>query len=295
MTVLDTLLSPIRGKTPIVSVVRLSGVIRTGSRFSPGLSLGGLEDPLSAAFGNKRAKAVALLINSPGGSPVQSDLIAIRIRALAKENKKPVVAFVEDVAASGGYWLALAADEIFANPSSIIGSIGVISAGFGFQDAIEKIGIERRVHTSGRRKSLLDPFRSEVEEDVAYLKEIQAEIHGGFRDWVVSRRGDKLRQDEDPDLFEGKFWTGGRAAELGLVDGLGDLRGVMRSRFGDKTRFQVYGERRSLAQRLGMARAFGPSDLSDAATGMATGAATGAVGGLLEVVEDRAHWSRFGL
>jgi signal peptide peptidase SppA len=287
MTVLETLFSPIRGKTPIVSVVRLSGVIRTGSRFSPGLSLGGLADPLGAAFKNKRAKAVALLINSPGGSPVQSDLIAIRIRALAKEHKKPVVAFVEDVAASGGYWLALAADEIFANPSSIIGSIGVISAGFGFQDAIEKLGVERRVHTSGRRKSLLDPFRSEVEEDVAYLKEIQTEIHNGFRDWVVSRRGDKLRQDQDADLFEGKFWTGGRAVELGLVDGIGDLRGVMRSRFGDKTRFQVYGERRSLAQRLGMARAFGPPDLSEVASG--------AAGGMLEVVEDRAHWSRFGL
>ena len=194
------------------------------------------------------------------------------------------------MAASGGYWLALAADEIFVNPASIIGSIGVISAGFGFQDAIERIGVERRVHTSGSRKSLLDPFQAENEDDVAYLKEIQSEIHGGFRKWVEERRAGKLKTELEPDLFEGKFWTGARGVELGLADGIGDLRSVMRGRFGEKTQFRVLGERQGLLKRLGIGSSINSSQ------GSMGGEIASALGdGILETAESRALWARFGL
>src|SRR5216684_4261333 len=194
-------------RTPIVPVVRLSGVIVAGGRFGArGLSLDAVSSLLSKAFGVKGAKAVALAINSPGGSPVQSALIATRIRLLATEKNIPVIAFVEDVAASGGYWLACAADEIVADPASIVGSIGVISAGFGFQDFLARYGVERRVHTSGERKAMLDPFRPENPEDIARLKGLQGEIHDGFKDWVRQRRGTKLKGDEAM-LFSGEFWT----------------------------------------------------------------------------------------
>lgn len=290
MKIIDTLLSPIRGRPPVVSVVRLDGIIKGNDRFSRSINLASVAGRLEAAFKMRHSQAVALLVNSPGGSPVQSDLIAGRIRALAKEHDKPVVAFVEDVAASGGYWLALAADEIFVTPASIIGSIGVISAGFGFQDAIERIGVERRVHTSGTRKSLLDPFQAENQDDVAYLEEIQSEIHAGFRKWVEERRGGKLKTELEPELFEGKFWTGARGVELGLADGIGDLRSVMRGRFGEKTRFRVLEERQGLLKRLGIG-----SSVRGSQGSMSGEIAAGLGEGMLETVESRALWARFGL
>lgn len=263
---------------PVVPVIRLSGVIASsGLLGSRGLSIETVAPLLSRAFGQRGAKAVALSINSPGGSPVQSSLIAQRIRLLAIEKKLPVIAFVEDVAASGGYWLACAADEVVADPSSIVGSIGVISAGFGFQDLIARMGVERRVHTSGERKSMLDPFRAEKEEDVARLKALQAEIHEGFKDWVRQRRGGKLKGDETT-LFSGEFWTGRRGLDLGLVDSLGELRTVLQARFGEKVHLPVVTQRRSLMQRLGFGarlEELGPSTLA--------------------AIEERQHWQRFGL
>src|SRR3954471_14629813 len=228
----------------LVPAVRLAGVIGSVGLGGRGMTLAGLERALDAAFGHKHARAVALLINSPGGSPVQSALIAGRIRSLAEEKKLSVLAFVEDVAASGGYWLACAADEIYADPSSIIGSIGVVSAGFGFQDLIARYGIERRVHTSGKRKAMLDPFQPENDDDIVRLKAIQSEIHEAFKNMVRTRRADRLNGG-DEDLFTGEIWTGARARELGLVDGLGDLRSVMRGRFGEKVKLRlVQGDRR---------------------------------------------------
>ena len=285
----NRILDPIRGRPPIVNVVRMNGIIMSGGRFNRGLSLQTLAGPLEAAFKPKNVTAVALSINSPGGSPVQSDLIGARVRDLAAEYEKPVIAFVEDVAASGGYWLACAADEIYVNPSSIVGSIGVISSGFGFQDAIEKLGVERRVHTAGTRKSLLDPFRDENPEDVAHLKSVQIEIHDAFKAWVESRRGSKLKPEKDNDLFEGKFWTGTTAVELGLADGLGDLRRILSDRYGKKTRFNVLGQRRSLAQKLGFASA--PAGLPTIGADITAGLPDA----IVSTLEERAVWSRYGL
>lgn len=263
---------------PVVPVIRLSGVIASGGLLgSRGLSIETVAPLLARAFSQRGAKAVALSINSPGGSPVQSALIAQRIRLLATERKLPVIAFVEDVAASGGYWLACAADEVVADPSSIVGSIGVISAGFGFQDLIARIGVERRVHTSGERKSMLDPFRPEKDEDITRLKALQAEIHEGFKDWVRQRRASKLKGDEAT-LFSGEFWTGRRGLELGLVDSLGELRTVLQARFGDRVHLPLVTQRRSLMQRLGLGARLdeiGPSTLA--------------------AIEERQHWQRFGL
>lgn len=263
---------------PIVPVVRLSGVIATGGLLgSRGLSIESVAPLLARAFGQRGAKAVALVINSPGGSPVQSALIAKRIRLLATEKKLPVIAFVEDVAASGGYWLACAADEIVADGASIVGSIGVVSAGFGFQDLIAKLGIERRVHTSGENKSMLDPFRDEKPEDVERLKRLQAEIHDGFKAWVRERRGARLR-GEDSLLFTGEFWTAKRGLELGLVDSLGELRTVLQARYGDKVRLPVVAARRRFLSRFGLGSGIemiGPATLA--------------------ALEERAHWQRFGL
>src|SRR5229473_645427 len=205
-------------RRPAVPVVRLSGVIAAGGMLgSRGLSIESVAPLLARAFSLRGAKAVALALNSPGGSPVQSALIAQRIRLLAAEKKLPVIAFVEDVAASGGYWLACAADEIIADPASIVGSIGVVSASFGFQDLIARIGVERRVHTSGERKAMLDPFRPEDPNDVERLKALQTEIHGDFKTWVRERRGLRLKGSDDT-LFSGEFWTGRRALEFGLID-----------------------------------------------------------------------------
>jgi signal peptide peptidase SppA len=226
--------------------------------------------------------ALALQVNSPGGSPVQSALIAKRIRNLAKENDLPVFAFVEDVAASGGYWLACAADEIYAERSSIVGSIGVVSAGFGFEEAIKKIGVERRLYHQGRNKAMLDPFKPEDPEDVERLYAIQKDIHETFIDHVKDRRGKRLK-GEDDDLFNGDIWTGQRALELGLIDGIGDLRSVMRDRFGEKVQLRVVGGERSwLKRRLGL-------------TGRPIVEPEVLVSGALAAIEERALWSRFGL
>jgi signal peptide peptidase SppA len=276
-----------RKPPPTVSVIRLSGIIGSGGALRPGITLSALAPVIERAFAVPGQQAVALQINSPGGSPVQSALVAGRIRQLADEKKVPVFAFAEDVAASGGYWLACAADEIYADPSSIIGSIGVVSAGFGFQDLIARYGIERRVHTSGARKAMLDPFQPENDEDVVRLKAIQAEIHDAFKSMVRGRRGERLN-GTDEDLFTGEFWTGARAQELGLIDGLGDLRTVMRGRFGEKVRLRlVHGERRWWRGRIRTGAALPPM----IPTGLADDFAHAVIG----AVEERAMWSRFGL
>lgn len=264
-----------------VPVLRLQGAIGMASPLRPGLSLATaapLIDKLFAFDG----PAVALVVNSPGGSPVQSRLIHDRIRQLAGEKKKEVLVFVEDVAASGGYMLALAGDEIIADESSIVGSIGVVSASFGFAEAIARLGIERRVHTAGENKAILDPFRPEREEDVRHLKAIQQEVHESFIALVRRRRGDVL--SETPDLFSGLFWTGTTSRDLGLVDRIGDIRSVLRERFGESVRMRLIGAPRSLfARRQGVGVAVG--------AGLAQGWADEAIGAL----EQRALWARFGL
>jgi len=267
---------------PAVPVVRLSGVIAaSGLLGSRGLSIESVAPLLARAFGLRGAKAVALAINSPGGSPVQSALIAQRIRLLATEKNLPVIAFVEDVAASGGYWLACAADEIVADPASIVGSIGVISAGFGFQDFLARFGVERRVHTSGERKSMLDPFRPENPDDIERLKRLQGEIHDGFKDWVRQRRGGKLKGDEAT-LFSGEFWTGKRGLDMGVVDSLGELRAVLQARYGAKVHLPVIAPRRRLLQRFGLGSGLGGrvEEMGPA---------------MMAALEERAHWQRFGL
>jgi signal peptide peptidase SppA len=280
---------------PVVPVVRLSGVIAaSGLLGSRALSIDSVAPLLRRAFDMRHAKAVALAINSPGGSPVQSALIGQRIRLLARERDLKVIAFVEDVAASGGYWLACAADEIIADPHSIVGSIGVISAGFGFQDLIARIGVERRVHTSGPRKSMLDPFRPERPEDVERLARLQAEIHDGFKDWVRERRRGKLAGD-DALLFSGEFWTGRRGLELGLVDGLGELRGTLQARYGDKVHLPVIGPRRRLLSRLGLGPTPGIETAGIETAGIETAGIERLALGALAGLEERLHWQRFGL
>ena len=276
MLSLPNILRPWR-RPPLVPAVRLSGVIGSIGLAGRGMTLAGLERALDAAFGHKHARAVALLINSPGGSPVQSALIASRIRSLAEDKGLPVLAFVEDVAASGGYWLACAADEIFADPSSIVGSIGVVSAGFGFTEAIGRLGIERRVHATGERKALLDPFRPEQGGDVALLKEIQAEILARFIAHVRGRRGDRLR-GADAELFDGRVWSGDAALRQGLIDGLGEARATVRARFGKETRLVLANPKRGWLRRL----RFG-------------GGAAHMADDLIAALEARAHWQRFGL
>jgi signal peptide peptidase SppA len=248
---------------PVVPVVRLSGTIGKLSRFQSGLTLGSVAPLLKKAFAVK-APAVALVIDSPGGSPVQSHLIYKRIRTLAMEEDRPVIAFVEDVCASGGYMIACAADEIVVDPASLVGSIGVVSAGFGFVEAMHKLGIERRVYTSGESKVILDPFQPEKPEDVARLKAIQEEVHDLFIDLVRSRRGDVLAKD-NPDIFSGMFWSGKTAVSLGLADRTGDLRAVLRERFGADVRLKLFSGERGFPFRRGsgMAGALG-AGLADA-------------------------------
>lgn len=268
----------------VVPVVRLSGVIGTVSPLRTGMTLGGVAPQLARAFAMKQAPAVAILINSPGGSPVQSHLIFKRIRALAEENKKEVIVGVEDVAASGGYLIALAGDVVIADQSSVVGSIGVVSAGFGFEKLIDKIGVERRVYTAGESKAMLDPFRPEKESDVQHLKSLQRDVHDMFIELVRSRRGERLA--DDPTLFSGAFWSGSRGLELGLVDRIGDLRSYLRARYGDQLRMALIAPKRGVLARFG----------GGGAGGLASAAiAANMVEGAISTLEERAHWSRFGL
>ena len=273
---------------PVVGVLRLGGVIGGFGPMRSGLTLVALETLIERAFKLPRLEAVALRINSPGGSAAQSDLICRRIRDLAEEKNVPVFAFCEDVAASGGYWLACAADEIYARETSIVGSIGVISAGFGFAELLQRIGVERRLHTAGDKKSMLDPFQAEKPKDVARLKGLQKELHEIFQELVRERRGPRLKGG-DKVLFSGEFWTGAKAVELGLVDGIGELRQTLRARFGDKVVLKrIDGERSWWRRRLGFAgHQDGPFAGSPGPEAW--------VAGLLNAVEERAHWSRFGL
>ncbi len=239
-----------RPRTPLVTVVPLHGAIMSGGRIGRAFDDEQMASVIERAFSARGVKAVALAINCPGGSATQSAMIAGRIRRLSAEKKVPVVAFCADLAASGGYWLACAADEIYADASSIVGSIGVIAASFGLQDALHRLGVERRVHTAGEMKSFWDPFRPEQEQDVTRLRRLQDRIHQQFIDWVKERRGSRLAGDRD--LFNGEFWVGEEALGLGLIDGIGHLAPTMRARFGDKTRFRVYTRKRRLADRLGL-------------------------------------------
>jgi len=271
-----------------IPVVRLQGAIMTGgSQFRPTLNLANTAQMLERAFAKKDAPVVAISINSPGGSPVQSRLIYQRIRALAEEKNKRVLMFVEDVAASGGYMIALAGDEIFVDPTSIVGSIGVVSGGFGFPELLRKMGVERRVYTAGENKVILDPFQPEKESDIEYLKSLQLEIHKVFIDMVKSRRGERLADDET--IFSGLFWTGQRGVELGLVDGMGEIRDVLKRRFGPKTRLELVGSARGLLGR----RLPGIASLGVGNAGAEI--ASGAAEGLASTLEERALWSRYGL
>jgi serine protease SohB len=276
----------LRGEVPIVPVVRLSGVIGWSTPLRPGLSLATCARPLERAFSVRHARAVALSINSPGGSAVQSHLIFRRIRALAEEKKLPVLAFVEDVAASGGYMIACAGDEIVADAASIVGSIGVMGGWFGFNRLIDKLGIERRLYTSGERKAMLDPFLPEKQEDVQRLKAIQREIHEGFIELVRSRRGEKLA-GADSDLFSGEYWTGARAVQLGLADRIGDLRTVLRERFGENVRFPLIPAERGLFGRRT------PGVASPGLDGLLD--RPGFADELIAAIEARALWARYGL
>jgi signal peptide peptidase SppA len=275
----DLIPERLRKTAPVVPVLRLNGAIGAVMPLRSGLTLSALAGPLERAFSVKAAPAVAIIVNSPGGAAVQSHLIFQRIRALADEHDKRVIVAVEDVAASGGYMIAIAGDEIIVDPSSIVGSIGVVSAGFGFQRLIEKIGVERRVHTAGKSKAMLDPFRPEKREDVARLEALQLDVHAAFIDMVKTRRGSRLA--DDPDLFTGAFWSGAGAVKLGLADRVGELRAVLRDRFGKDVRMKLIPTERSpWRRRLGLARA---------------DTVTGVLDGVISAIEERLLWSRFGL
>ncbi|WP_037365009.1 S49 family peptidase [Amycolatopsis orientalis] len=281
MSVTDKLTSrlPVLGdrgdRKDVVAVVKLHGVITpTPSPLARGaINLSAVESALTRAFAHDRLKAVALQINSPGGAPTQSGLVAERIRQLADEKGVPVLAFAEDVAASGGYWLACAADEIYAHRTSMVGSIGVISGGFGFTGLLERFGIERRLHTAGENKSRLDPFSPEKPEDVEWLKNMHGQLHELFVEWVKERRGDRLT--DSTDLFTGDVWLGHKAVELGLVDGLGSLREIVRKRYPD-AEISVAEPKKPLLARLGIG-------------------APAAASALLDAVTTKAAWARFGL
>ncbi len=281
MSVTDKLTSrlPVLGdrgdRKDVVAVVKLHGVITPSpSPLARGaINLGAVESALTRAFAHDRLKAVALQINSPGGAPTQSGLVAERIRQLADEKGVPVLAFAEDIAASGGYWLACAADEIYAHRTSMVGSIGVISGGFGFTGLLERFGIERRLHTAGANKSRLDPFSPEKPEDVEWLKNMHSQLHELFVEWVKERRGDRLT--DSTDLFTGDVWLGHKAVDLGLVDGLGSLREIVRKRYPD-AEISVAEPKKPLLARLGIG-------------------APAAASALLDAVTTKAAWSRFGL
>jgi signal peptide peptidase SppA len=268
-----------KGKPSVINVIRLNGVIASGSKFlgSSNLSLESLEKQIERAFAGKKIAGVALMINSPGGSPVQSALISERIIELSKKNNIPVFAFVEDVAASGGYWLACAADEIFVMPASIVGSIGVISAGFGFVEVIKKIGVERRVFSKGENKGMLDPFQPQNSDDVKVITDLQEEIHQQFKDWVSTRRGNRLNAEvvKEEGIFEAKIFSGSKACEIGLADSIGELKQVMRERFNEEVVFKEISGRKKLGQRLGLS--------------------SSSYSRIIEHIEERIAFAKFGL
>jgi signal peptide peptidase SppA len=268
-----------RNPPPTVSVLRFEGVIAPRGRRA--LSLRRYAAAIERAFAQKRLSAVALSINSPGGSPVQSSLLYRRIRQLAAEKEVPVLAFAEDVAASGGYWLALAADEIYADETSLLGSVGVVSGGFGFVEAMARLGVERRLYTAGERKSLLDPFLPEKALDVERIGTLQRDLHDSFKELVRARRGAKLSGDE-AQLFGGEIYSGRRALAHGLIDGIGEVRQVLRERFGERVRLRVFEPERRRFSLLGLGRPRRP-ELGDVASD------------LLARIEERLVWARFGL
>ena len=259
-----------------IPTLRLTGVIGQAGFMRSGLSLASLDKLINKLFSDKKAPAIALIINSPGGSPTQSSLIAKKITDLAKKKKKKILAFVEDVAASGGYWLACAADEIYLDQNSIVGSIGVISPGFGFVDLIKKIGVKRRVYTSGKSKSFLDPFKEEKVEDIERLKKIQEQIHDNFISYVKSRRGNKLNKNNLEEIFSGLFWVGQKGIDLGLADGLGSINEIIENKFGKKAKIKIIDQKKSFLQRRL------PSSLIDSDA-------------VLQKIEEKALWSRYGL
>jgi signal peptide peptidase SppA len=274
----------LRGDIPIVPVVRLTGLIGFSTPLKPGLTLATLARPLERAFRMRHARAVALVINSPGGSPVQSHLIFRRIRQLAAENARRVIAFAEDVAASGGYMIACAADEIVCDPASLLGSIGVVGGSFGFTKLLDKLGIERRLYTSGEHKAMLDPFLPENPEDVDRIKAVQREIHLGFIDLVKERRGARLNGSEKT-LFSGEYWTGSKAIEFGLADAIGDVRSTLRQRFGEDVATPLMLPARGWFGRVQPAVEAAellslPNDLGVQ---------------IISALESRAIWSRYGL
>lgn len=276
-----------RPGTAVVPVVRLSGVIGAVTPLRPGLTLAGVAKVLERAFSYRNAKAVALVINSPGGSPVQSRQIYLRIKQLAAEKKLPVLVFVEDVAASGGYMIACAGDEIICDPSSILGSIGVVGGSFGFQEAIKRLGIERRLYTAGAHKAMLDPFLPENPDDVAKLKAIQREIHQIFISLVKGSRGARLKGADDT-LFTGEYWAGESAITLGLADSIGDLRSTLRARYGEKVLTPVIAQPTGLLSGLLGRKSPGAGQLS------ALESMAGLPDDLISAVETRAIWAKFG-
>ena len=264
-------------KKNIIPHIRLSGVIGSAGRFKQGIDFSGQQEIIKKAFSFKKAKNIAISINSPGGSPVQSHLIHDYIRQLAKKNEKKVIVFAEDVAASGGYLIACAGDEIYANSSSIVGSIGVISASFGFQDAIKKIGIQRRVYTAGKNKSTLDPFKEEKVEDIERIKKLQLELHSDFIEVVKKSRGSKLKDPEKNNTFTGEFWSGSTSMKLGLIDGIGNAEQILREKFGEDI----------VIKNLEKQKSFIAKKLSSSIDNQ--------IDNLASVIEERALWQKFGL
>ena len=264
-------------KKIVIPHIRLTGVIGSAGRFKQGIDLAGQQEIIKKAFSFKKAEIIAISINSPGGSPVQSHLIHDYIRQLAKKNKKKVVIFAEDVAASGGYLIACAGDEIYANSSSIIGSIGVISASFGFQDAIKKIGIQRRVYTAGKNKSTLDPFKEEKQEDIERIKKLQLELHSDFINLVKKSRRDKLVDPEKNNIFTGEFWSGSASLKLGLIDGIGNAEQILREKFGENISIK----------KLEKPKSFLAKKLSSSLDSQ--------VDNIANIIEERALWQKFGL
>jgi signal peptide peptidase SppA len=277
----------LRRATAVVPVVRLSGVIGAVTPLRPGMSLAGVAKTLERAFATRNAKAVALVVNSPGGSPVQSRQIYLRIRQLAAEKKLPVLVFVEDVAASGGYMIACAGDEIFCDPSSILGSIGVVGGTFGFQELIKKIGVERRLYTAGAHKAMLDPFLPENPDDVARVKALQREIHALFISLVKQSRGEKLKGADDV-LFSGEYWAGETSVTFGLADAIGDLRSTLRARYGEKVQTPVIAPATGMLSGLLGRKSAGAASLSSL-EGIAS-----LPDELISALATRAIWAKFG-